>query len=354
MSKSFLLDKLYRLKSSLRNHSTYLLLISGVVLIGAVACLPDISNSYNTKEAINVIAFSPDGLTIASGDDNGKVQLRDADTFHPLKTIAQHNYGYEIDLLSYSRDGKLLVNGYTSEIDVTNIDTGHLIHRFEQSAASIAISPDGGTLATGDIGIGSDPVNRSVRLWDIKTGRLRMTLKGHHHTVGSVAYSPDGKELASADKGGMVKLWDAKTGKCLSTMPYRGFYESAKVTFVPGNKLLAIVTDNFVDSGYATGGPIFHFVQTRPIDEEIKVWNVRTKEHVMTLDTQEQTAHEIAISHNGLLLASAGYKKDVQLWDLVTGRLLRSLKIPGGEVTSLKFSPNDKQIVAAIRNPNTI
>ena len=74
------------------------------------------------------------------------------------------------------------------------------------SAQSVAYSPDGKTLASGSF-------DQTIKLWDAATGKERATLKGHTVGVLSVAYSPDGKTLASGSRDLTIKLWDMATGK---------------------------------------------------------------------------------------------------------------------------------------------
>ena len=77
--------------------------------------------------------------------------------------------------------------------------------------SSVAFAPDGKTLATGSW-------DRTVKLWDVTTGKELATLKGHTDAVSSVAFAPDGKTLATGSVDQTVKLWDVTTGKELATL----------------------------------------------------------------------------------------------------------------------------------------
>ena len=156
----------------------------------------------NTDMVLSV-TYSPDGVTLASGSQDGAIRLWDATTGARRRTLQGHSSN--ITSLAFSPDGLKLASGSrdrTVRLWDANRDVlvrtlkGHT-HWIE----SVSFSPDGATLASGS----SDD---TVRLWDSATGDLLGTFKGHTSEVTGVAFHPDGIGLASGSLDGTILLWD--------------------------------------------------------------------------------------------------------------------------------------------------
>ena len=272
------------------------------------------------------VVFSPDGKTLASADLNGTVQSWDVATGHPAgKPSTGRPIGKPLTRpplsVAFSPDGKTLASGNEDgTVQLWNVATGHPAGKLSTGHAgpvfSMVFSPDGKTLASG-----SD--DGTVQLWDVATGHpIGRPLTGHTSEVLSVAFSPDGKTLASGSRDDTVRLWDVATGHPIGH-PLTGHTSLVlSVAFSPDGKTLASGSD----------------------DGTVRLWDVATGHPAgdpLTGHTGQVLS--VAFSPDGKTLASGGEDGTVRLWDVATGHRLTG---PTGAVLSVAFSPDGKTLAS--------
>jgi WD40 repeat protein len=298
------------------------------------------------------MAISPDGGRIASGSENGPVQLWDARGGKLLRTMPGHRG--RVRAVLFSRDGRRVISGGQDDtVRFWNADSGRPEgdprDAHQQAVASAALSRDGHLLATGgndgsiqlwDANIGKpsgaritpghldgdvwnvafSPDGRHVvvandsggmELWDVDSRRQDVTAFGDRPPdANSVAYSPDGRLIASGGNDGVVRLWDSNSHKPTSEPmdPYQGMLTD-KVS--PG-----IVSLTFTpDGAYLVSGGF---------DKMLRVWRVDDGRPVgdpITADS-EKGLHAVAVFPDGRSAASGGTDGLIRQWPLRSPDLL--------------------------------
>lgn len=276
------------------------------------------------------IAFAPDGKTFVSAGQDHLARLWDTATGKEIRSFGEH-----ADRLNpYART---------------------------RWVYSVAISPDGKTLATGDHNTGW-PVN-TIRLWDIATGKELRRLQGHQQGVTSLSFSPDGRILASGAIGGAIRLWEIASGRELlqldagvGPVTYVAFAADGKLLVAHGANMSVRLWDVSKDLELRQREKSFADVLAAACSPDGKLLALGNEAGAVRLvqtatgqETHTLTGHtgmvRIAFSPDGKSLVTGGGDKTVRLWDRASGKLLhkltghfnplRSVAISGDRVASV-------------------
>jgi WD40 repeat protein len=203
---------------------------------------------------------------------------------------------------------------------------------------SLAYSPDGKTLATTGF-------QGAIDLWDMVENKQSGSFQGEHSIVRFVTFAPDGKTLASVGDEGIVKLWDIATGTLKQTFP--GSSESIRqavrhprsgpVAFAPDGLRLAI-------SAWGEGND----PEKARYIYEIRVVDLRNDRPVWSHLGRGEWVHTLAFAPDGGTLASAGFR-GVKLWDGLTGEPLRTLNPTRGGIYAVAFAPDGRMLAGGGR-----
>ena len=232
------------------------------------------------------------------------------------------------DILSIdvSPDGALLATGIDQHVLLWRIADRRQIGGFEGHTAwvrCLAFSPDGRLLASGSY-------DQTIRLWDLATGQCVKTLHGHASGVQTLAFSPDGRRLASGGHESDLWLWDVQTGQCVKTLQGHGD-RILSVIFAPDRQTLISTSD----------------------DQTVRIWDVQTGDCILTLETHVNWLLSTALSPDGKTLVTGSDHQAAKFWSLQTGECLGTLPDYSSEIWAVAFSP-DGRILATGSDDKTI
>jgi WD40 repeat protein/Tfp pilus assembly protein PilF/V8-like Glu-specific endopeptidase len=152
------------------------------------------------RATVNSVVISPDGKSIISGSTDGTIKIWRLQDGLLLRTIAPGKNPNRVNSVAISPDGKNII-GAGDSINLWTLETGKLSTTIQSEFThSVAISPNGQTFITGDMG-------GKIRVWRLSDGKLLRTIDGHRSWVMSVAISPDGSTLVSSSRDRNIRIW---------------------------------------------------------------------------------------------------------------------------------------------------
>lgn len=283
---------------------------------------------------VDSVAFSPDGELLAAGStecpnaespcDRAAVYLIDTKTHQPIGSLLKEHDGWVWNV-AFSPDGKTLAAATSDEIILWNPITRQSIGTLSKSKEDyysfdvLAFSPNGRMLAS------SGPSN-GIIIWDVTTRQAIRTLTGPDGPVRSLAFSPDGTLLASGDEYNSVFVWDTRTWSSNNSFhPLTGRNAIMSVAFSPDGSVLAV------------GGE----------DNTLSLWDYGEGRQIgQPLNGPTSEVDSLAFSPDGTMLASGGSENTLILWDMTGGFPIGQAITKQNDpvVMAVAFSPDGKTL----------
>jgi WD40 repeat protein len=321
---------------------------------------------FPLQNGLSAVAFSADGKLLLTGSLDGNAQLWDVITRKPVGPRLRHRE--RITSVVVGADGKFLVTGSDRTVRLWEVTPPKTrILRLKHQADHVttaAFSADGRMVATGS-------QEGNVQIWETATGKARDLSPKHQGWIKAIAFSPDGKRLATGahDEG---RLWDVAGGipRAIFRYPNPLLRVVLAVAFSPdGRSLLTGVVDGNVGvwdaaTGQSIGGLFGHteavyalaisrngkLMVTGSEDCSAQVWDALTKQPIGPRLRQGGPILSAVFNSDGRFVLTGSTDGTAQLWDAITGQKIGPRLAHEGPVGVVAFSPDDSLLLTASRD----
>jgi len=272
-----------------------------------------------------------------------------------VKPITYAGHSKPVLCVAWSSNNKYLASGSEDKtVRIWNIENGELVEvlkNHEYPVTCVAWSQDNRYIASGSSGgkplkgflggivgetISLIKMRNTIKIWDFTTREVIRELKGHTDKISSIAWSPNGKLLASSGKDERIIIWDVQQGKIYRTLSANGGFGlltgyGGWVTSLSWNR----------DGRQIVGG-LFSSV--------IKIWDIQNRKIIRVLRDHKSAVWSVAWSPDGKYIASGSGDNTIRIWDAQNGWAVRVLRGHKSAVRSVAWSPDGKYIASGSKD----
>ena len=264
-----------------------------------------------------VVAWSPNGCTIACGSEDRTISIWNCSTFEPIATMRVEGRASSV---AYTPDSSKLASG-GKYLQLWDLQGFSLIRKYNGhggSVCAVAVSPNGNVIASGS-------TDSTIRLWRLDTAHCIQVLEGHTvcAEIYSVAFNVDGRYLASGSFDDTIRIWDLNTYSCIKTLTDHAG-SVATLAYSADGRMLA--------SG--------------SWDKTICIYDVTTYAHLHTVIGHSDAIRSVTFSSDSTMLISGGNDRTIRRWDTTSMAQMQVWEGHSAMVSSVAVSPDNRYMVS--------
>jgi WD40 repeat protein/serine/threonine protein kinase len=292
---------------------------------------------------VHAVKITPDGRRAVSGSGDGTLRVWDLDSNRSARIFAGHT-GPVSALVISANGGRAVSASSDSTLRVWDLESGQTLRTLEghgNPVFVVAITPDGRyAISASAVGTRractgklverskttaiSDSLDRTLRVWDLESGRLVRTLAGHAEWVNAVAVTPDGHRAISAASDHTLRVWDLESGRSVHTLTGHADVVNA----------VAVTPDG-------------HCAVSASSDGTLRVWDLDSGQSVRTLAGHTGWVTAVVVTLDGRRTISGSADHTLRMWDLARGQSIRTLEGHTNSVTAVELTPDGCRAVSA-------